>query len=301
MGGPPEWQLGRPRPHRRTLWSDLGGLWYRFRALPTAVQLLIGAVAFVMLLVLLSVLFGSENGTNVASRSTTSRPRSTTTFRTTTTVALPPGDDKAVKSVIDGDSFEIDDGTTIRLIGIDAPDVEISACFSAEATTQLRELLPAGRQVRLVYDTTRTDRFGRTLAYVYRHPDGMFVNVALVRDGFAAHSTSSTNTAHAEELAAAESSARSARVGLWQTCSTTTVPTTRATTATTAAPATTTTVEAETTTSSPGPTTQTTRSGLGTVVQGAACSTAGTRGTFSNGADAVCTQGSDGSLTWQPG
>lgn len=44
--------------------------------------------------------------------------------------------------------------------------------------------LPVGTEVRLVYDVDRTDRYGRTLAYLYRVSDGLFVNLALARDGF---------------------------------------------------------------------------------------------------------------------
>jgi endonuclease YncB( thermonuclease family) len=67
-------------------------------------------------------------------------------------------------------------GTRIRLIGVDTP--ETGDCFSAEATRYVNELLPAGTRVRLVYDVQRLDAFGRTLAYVYKLTDGVFVNVA---------------------------------------------------------------------------------------------------------------------------
>src|SRR5205823_688677 len=141
--------------------------------------------AILVLIGIGSLFTGGGGDTKVASRSSTT-VRSTLPLATTTTMPpLPPGDDKAVKSVIDGDSFEVVDGTKIRFIGIDAPDVETNDCFSAEATAHLRELLPAGQAVRLVYDTSTTDRFGRTLAYVYRLPDRLFVNLAMAKDGFA--------------------------------------------------------------------------------------------------------------------
>jgi micrococcal nuclease len=222
-------------------------LWGWFRGLPIIVQLLAAILLLFIAFRILSALFGGDDGTRVASRSTTTVRRTIPTTTTRPPPPLPPGDDRTVKNVLDGDSFELTDGTKIRLIGIDAPDIEVDACFSSEATAHLKELLPADKGVRLVYDTTRTDRFGRTLAYVYRLPDGLFVNVAMVRDGFARDMASGANTAHAEEIATALSDARTAQRGLWQACQSTTTAarpaTTRATVGTTP------TTEPETTTS----------------------------------------------------
>ncbi len=224
---PPNWRFPPPRPKPRTLWSDLAGLWDRFRSLPVAAQFITGAVVAVLFLVIVSSLSGPD-GTRVATRSTTTQPLPTTT--STTLPPLPPGDDRTVQGVIDGDSFELTDGTKVRLIGIDAPDVENDACFSAEAMSHLRDLLPPGTMVRLVYDTDRTERLGRTLAFVYRLPDGLFVNVAMARDGFAVQPSSATNP-HAEEIREAVAEARDAGRGLWEACRTTTTSRRSATTA----------------------------------------------------------------------
>ena len=259
----PEWQIGPPRRRPRTLWGDLAGLWHRYRDLPTPAQLIGLVVAILVVIALGSLLTGGSDGdTKVASRSSTTRRGPTLPLVTTSTLPpLPAGDDKAVKGVIDGDSFETVDGVKIRLIGIDAPDVETEDCFSAEATSHLRDLLPAGRAVRVVYDQTTTDRFGRTLAYVYRLPDGMFINVALAKDGYAIEQNSPPNTAHSDEIAKAVAEAKAASRGLWKACSSTTTTsrsaTTAGTSATTAPPATeepaTTTTEAPATTSSTAP------------------------------------------------
>lgn len=135
------------------------------------------------------------------------------------TSALPAGHDETVQGVIDGDSFELTSGDKIRLIGIDAPDVETADCFSTEAKAELTDLLAPGRTVRIVYDVNRFDQFGRTLAYVYRHGDGLFVNLALARDGFAHPASDPSNTAHAAEIDAAVTKAREAGRGLWSSCS----------------------------------------------------------------------------------
>lgn len=72
--------------------------------------------------------------------------------------------------------------------------------------------------MRLVYDIERTDRYGRTLAYLHRRSDGLFVNLALVREGFAQVATFPPNVAHVEEFVAAQREAREASRGLWGAC-----------------------------------------------------------------------------------
>lgn len=287
---------GPPGPRRRTLWGDLAGLWRGFRSRSLGLQLLAAAVVIVVILVLLAR--GDDGGERVASRATTTLatlPPPTTT----TTVALPPGEDGVVRTVLDGDSFELLDGVKIRMIGIDAPDVETDACFAVDATNHLRQLLPAGATVRLVYDETRTDRLDRTLAYVYRVPDGLFVNVAMARDGYAIELRTPPNTLHADAIAAAVADARSANRGLHQICATTTTTGAGAggATTTTAPAATTTTTEAPaTTTTTEAPATTTT---VAPVQRDVICAPPGATGVFSDGTPAVCAPDTLGFNRWR--
>lgn len=279
---PPDWQIGPPRRRHRTLWSDLAGIWRGFRRWPLLVQIFIVVVLVILMINLAAILFGNDGGTKVASRSTTTLALPTSSTSTTTTIApgIPAGDDAAVKTVLDGDSFETASGTKVRLIGLDAPDTETDACYSAEAAKHLEELLPAGRQVRLVYDATRTDRLGRTLAYVFRLPDGLFIDKALLRDGTATLVTTGSlavNTTYAREFGDAEADAKSAKRGLWGSCST--PVTTRASSGTTA-----------TTAEPPEPTSTTPTSAPGTavVVENEICFLEGQSGVFADGRPAVC-------------
>ncbi len=214
----------------------MAGIWRRFRGLAPLTQLVIvvfaGAVA--------ASPFTSEAQeqsapTTTAAPATTLAPTTTTTPTTSPTAAsLPAGDDVSVVRVIDGDTIEVDGGTRVRLIGVDTP--ETAECFGSEATRYANELLPAGTRVRLVYDVARLDPYGRTLAYVYKLTDGVFVNLALARNGFAQQATFPPNVAHAEDFRVAAAGARTAGLGLWSGC---------------AAPATTTTVKAVPTTAMP--------------------------------------------------
>lgn len=85
-----------------------------------------------------------------------------------------------VARVIDGDTIVLADGTRVRYIGIDTP--ERGEVGYKEATEANRKLVE-DKKVRLEYDVNRTDRYGRTLAYVY--VNGTFVNAWLLENGLA--------------------------------------------------------------------------------------------------------------------
>ena len=130
-----------------------------------------------------------------------------------------------VTEVDDGDTVEVDLGgraETIRMLGIDTPETHHPTqpveCFGAEASARTAELLPEGTEVRLVRDVEARDRFGRLLAYVYRAEDGLFVNLSLAEDGFAAALDIEPNGAHSVELGGAVSRARAEGRGLWSVC-----------------------------------------------------------------------------------
>ncbi len=105
--------------------------------------------------------------------------------------------DATVVSVVDGDTIKVRARgalTTVRMIGIDTPETRHPSkpvqCFGPAATKAAKRLLPPGRAVRLVTDSTQDtrDRYGRLLAYVYpRGKDGArgSVNYALVASGSA--------------------------------------------------------------------------------------------------------------------
>lgn len=139
-----------------------------------------------------------------------------------TVAELPDVDDATVERVVDGDTIVLRGGERVRLIGIDTPETKDPRrevqCFGEEASRRTSTLLPGGEKVRLVYDVERHDRYDRTLAYVYRASDGLFVNAALVRDGYASAYTYPPNVAHADELVALQREARDAGRGLWGTC-----------------------------------------------------------------------------------
>lgn len=121
--------------------------------------------------------------------------------------------------VVDGDTIEIEGGAKVRYIGIDTPEsvdprrpVE---CFGKEASRKNKELVE-GRRVRLEKDISDHDKFGRLLRYVYI--DTTFVNLELVRQGYATSATFPPDVAHQQEFVDAQAEAREANRGLWQIC-----------------------------------------------------------------------------------
>jgi micrococcal nuclease len=135
--------------------------------------------------------------------------------------ATAPATTARVAQVIDGDTVVLASGAHLRYIGIDAPEVrrrvagrwiEDPQPFSEAATRENRRLVE-GRTVRLEFDAERTDRYGRTLAYVF--VDDVFVNATLVEMGLARARAYPPNTRLQDRLKAAEGAARAAGRGLW--------------------------------------------------------------------------------------
>lgn len=151
-----------------------------------------------------------------------SPPSTTLAAPDLTAPGIPDGDGAVVEDVVDGDTIVVSGGTRARLIGVDTPETKDPRkpvqCFGAEASAYTSSLLATGTPVRLVYDVERLDRYGRTLAYVYRESDGLFVNAALAADGYAVVATYPPNVAHTEELTTLAREAREAGRGLWSAC-----------------------------------------------------------------------------------
>jgi len=135
-----------------------------------------------------------------------------------------PGSATVVR-VVDGDTVVLSfDGRDerVRLIGIDTPEsvkpdspVE---CLGPEASAFTTSLLPEGTQVLVERDVEARDDYGRLLAYVTRVDDGLFVNLEVVRRGFAEPLTIPPNVAHADDFVAAARLARDDDLGLWALC-----------------------------------------------------------------------------------
>ena len=120
--------------------------------------------------------------------------------------------------VIDGDTLALADGSRLRLIGVNAPETRGSdgspEAGAVEATRFARRFLGSGR-IGIVVGADRRDRYGRTLAHVYR-ADGESLEAALLAAGLARQVTVPPNLGQLDCLRQSERSARAARAGLWR-------------------------------------------------------------------------------------
>lgn len=129
----------------------------------------------------------------------------------TSVVPTPANGQRAtVAHVVDGDTAELADGRNVRYIGINTP--EHDQPFYKEAT-DLNLRLVEGKEVTLGFDLDTFDQYGRTLAYVFA--GDVFVNLEIVRQGYASVYTVPPNVKYDREFLAAQREAREAERGLW--------------------------------------------------------------------------------------
>ncbi|MBR2283917.1 MAG: thermonuclease family protein [Ruminococcus sp.] len=127
-----------------------------------------------------------------------------------------------VVRVVDGDTIVVDiDGaeTKIRFIGVDTPESvnpdkslnteqgKIASEFTADMLT--------GKQIYLEYDTERTDKYGRTLAYVFLSDKFTMVEAELLKSGMAEVMTIEPNSKYALYFEELEAEAKQNKVGFW--------------------------------------------------------------------------------------
>lgn len=79
--------------------------------------------------------------------------------------------------VVDGDTFQLQSGKRVRLMGVDAP--EYNRCAGQQAKKRLTELI-LNKKVTLKEETK--DTYGRTLALVYEN--GNFINRIILEEGW---------------------------------------------------------------------------------------------------------------------
>ena len=130
-----------------------------------------------------------------------------------------------VDRVVDGDTVVLDiegKATTIRLIGLDTPEVvdpkKPIQCYGPEASKEAHTLLE-GVEVRLETDPTQGefDKYGRTLGYLFLS-DGTNFDEFMIRRGFGREYTYDKPYKYQAEFKAAELQAQVERIGLWSVC-----------------------------------------------------------------------------------
>jgi micrococcal nuclease len=136
-----------------------------------------------------------------------------------TAPAAPAGSGERVEARVtkhtDGDTLWLSGIGKVRLIGVDTPEVYGAVeCYGREASAFVERLLPLGARVTYTLGVEERDRYGRALAYLYTGR-GRFVNLVLVRRGYAQPLTIPPNDEFADRFVAAARRARARGAGLW--------------------------------------------------------------------------------------
>ena len=114
--------------------------------------------------------------------------------------------------------FAMPNGTeeSVRLIGVDTPETvhptKPVEFYGVEASNFTKNLL-RGERVFLRFGKEERDKYGRLLAFVYRAPDELFVNLEIIRQGYGV--TMSFKHRHMDSFSVWEGRARDAGKGLW--------------------------------------------------------------------------------------
>ncbi len=112
----------------------------------------------------------------------------------------------SVKEVVDGRTLLLEDGRTVRLIGVDPTSAEREAAAFARYLAQ-------GQAVRLETDLVSRDAAGRVLAYAY--VGDRCVNAELIKNGYATAVAQRPNVRYATDFVALEREARTMKRGMW--------------------------------------------------------------------------------------
>jgi endonuclease YncB( thermonuclease family) len=124
-------------------------------------------------------------------------------------------------AIVDGRSFVLDDGRTVRLADVEVPLAPLpdetgqSAAAGLAARAALGSIV-TGRRIELRGHEPMTDRYGRTVAHVFlAGEDRQSVAESMVAHGHARVAAQLEDRACAAHLLSLERTARTAKLGLW--------------------------------------------------------------------------------------
>jgi micrococcal nuclease len=121
---------------------------------------------------------------------------------------LPDGILKLATKIIDGDTFLIEGGYSVRILGIDA-DEKGYPCYDA-AKNRLEELI-LNQEVKLEKGTENLDQYCRYLRYIFL--DDKNISLELVKEGLAIARFSPEDVKYREEITQAEKEAKENKIG----------------------------------------------------------------------------------------
>jgi endonuclease YncB( thermonuclease family) len=126
----------------------------------------------------------------------------------------------AVQRVVDGDTLRLSDGRSVRMIGLNTPELgkkgRSDEPFAVAARKHLEDLVAASDgRVGLVPGKESKDHYGRTLAHVYG-ANGANLEAQMLAEGLGFQVAVAPNVDLVDCQQAAERSARQAGLGVWR-------------------------------------------------------------------------------------
>lgn len=136
-----------------------------------------------------------------------------------------------IQRVVDGDTFVLENGDKVRLLGIDTPEKYESSKLDKDAemskkdkatiialgnlSSKYADDMLSNATVILVGDSTNSDKdkYGRLLRYAYLL-DGTFFNLKIIQDGYA-YAYTRFPLIYVDQFRQAEREARENKKGLW--------------------------------------------------------------------------------------
>lgn len=133
---------------------------------------------------------------------------------------LPATGTYIVKRIIDGDTIEVEGlSRSVRLLYVNTPEstTKIEA-FGPEATTYLKNILPLGSDVVIEFEGTRTDKYGRLLAWVFRKLEDRneLVQTLIAQQGYVKSVYNYGVSKYTQEVDEAIKEAVSAGIGIYK-------------------------------------------------------------------------------------
>ena len=126
--------------------------------------------------------------------------------------------------VVDGDTYVLNISgteTKVRLIGVDTPESVAPSTYYKDNTEEgatvsdiVKNKMSGVEYLSVEYDVGKTDKYGRTLAYLY-FPDGTMVQDWLLKNGYANVATYAPNIKYSEHFAVLAHNAMENKIGLW--------------------------------------------------------------------------------------
>jgi len=129
-----------------------------------------------------------------------------------------------VSLAVDGDTFLLENGRSVRCLGINAPEIshrqKPGEPFGYEAKMFCQKIFfkensKTGKRVRLEFENEKYDRYKRLLAYLFLE-DGSFVNGEIVRRGYAFYLPGKNVPKYKDKLLASQRFAMKSGLGIWK-------------------------------------------------------------------------------------